>query len=234
MKYRITIPEPCHEDWNKMTPTERGKFCAVCQKEVLDFTHLTDKELVQRLDSGKNICGRFRENQLNVDFHSMENTSIPLKKWWLSVASLLSLGMVGQAQVEQDSAQTVQIEDTNKIIKKDSILLFKGVVVDDFGPIAEAIISNINSGVETSSDMEGKFEIRGSKSDSILILNPNTLAEMEIQLNHLNACSEINLNNVNEIEFEVVTLGFSVISCKKRPWQYIFDLFRSKERKWCK
>lgn len=234
MNYRISIPKPCNEDWNKMIPTEQGKYCAECQKEVLDFTHLTDKELVQRLDSGKNMCGRFREKQLNVDFHSLENTSIPLRKWWLSAASFLSLGISGQAQVEQDSLQTVQVENTNKIIREDSLFLFKAVVFDHLGPIAEATITNMNSGVMTTSDQAGKFEIRGSESDTILILNPYNLAEMEIKLNHLHACNEINLDNRNEIEFEVVVIGMPVISCKKRPWQFIFDLFRSEERKWCK
>ena len=42
----ISIPEPCHEDWARMTATEKGKFCSVCTNEVFEFTFKTDVELV--------------------------------------------------------------------------------------------------------------------------------------------------------------------------------------------
>ena len=35
---KITIPTPCHENWNEMTPNEMGRHCTVCSKTVKDFT----------------------------------------------------------------------------------------------------------------------------------------------------------------------------------------------------
>jgi hypothetical protein len=35
---QLHIDSPCHEDWSRMTPTERGRHCAKCSKEVLDLT----------------------------------------------------------------------------------------------------------------------------------------------------------------------------------------------------
>jgi hypothetical protein len=62
----ISIPQPCHEDWNSMTETERGKFCSACKKEVLDFTKLTDTELLTLIRINKyQLCGKFSESQLN-------------------------------------------------------------------------------------------------------------------------------------------------------------------------
>lgn len=61
----IRIPEPCHEDWAKMTATEKGKFCGVCTKEVFDFTSKTDEELVKFLTKNKNACGKLKNSQLN-------------------------------------------------------------------------------------------------------------------------------------------------------------------------
>ncbi|GER60892.1 hypothetical protein ULMA_30000 [Patiriisocius marinus] len=61
----ISIPEPCHEDWAKMTPTQKGRHCASCEKEVTDFTQKTDEELVKLLSNSGNSCGRFKESQIN-------------------------------------------------------------------------------------------------------------------------------------------------------------------------
>ena len=61
----LYIPKPCHEDWNKMTPTERGKFCSACSKHVIDFSLMSDTQILNILSnqSGK-VCGRFDAAQL--------------------------------------------------------------------------------------------------------------------------------------------------------------------------
>ena len=64
--FKIYIPEPCHEDWDKMTPNEQGAYCKVCAKTVVDFSGKTDREiehfLLENIDN--KVCGRFRVNQL--------------------------------------------------------------------------------------------------------------------------------------------------------------------------
>ncbi|MCP2026924.1 hypothetical protein L1276_002068 [Flavobacterium sp. HSC-32F16] len=66
-KYKITIPEPCHEDWNKMIPDERGRFCISCSKTVVDFTSMLPDEIQYFFIQNQNnkICGRFKKSQLN-------------------------------------------------------------------------------------------------------------------------------------------------------------------------
>lgn len=67
--FKIYIPEPCHEDWGKMTPNEQGAYCRVCTKTVVDFSERTDED-VQKflLDNAENkICGRFRVSQIEND-----------------------------------------------------------------------------------------------------------------------------------------------------------------------
>jgi len=46
-KISLMIPTPCHEDWDKMTPEEKGRCCASCQKTVLDLTKMGDRELAE-------------------------------------------------------------------------------------------------------------------------------------------------------------------------------------------
>jgi len=68
----LSIPEPCHEDWQEMTPNQQGKFCGACAKTVVDFTKKSVKE----------IQSFFIENQGKkyVDVFSKNNwTPLPLK-----------------------------------------------------------------------------------------------------------------------------------------------------------
>jgi len=40
----ILFPEPCHEDWDRMKPEGRAKFCKSCSKPVHDLTQYTPEE----------------------------------------------------------------------------------------------------------------------------------------------------------------------------------------------
>ncbi len=66
-KHKITIPEPCHENWNKMTPKDNGRFCLSCSKTVIDFTSMLPEEVQHFFiqNQNKNICGRFKKSQLD-------------------------------------------------------------------------------------------------------------------------------------------------------------------------
>jgi hypothetical protein len=61
----LSIPIPCHENWENMTPNKRGRQCASCNKTVVDFSQYSDKQLVEFFTKVKdNICGRISTFQL--------------------------------------------------------------------------------------------------------------------------------------------------------------------------
>jgi hypothetical protein len=64
----IEIPEPCHEDWQDMTPQEKGRFCDKCCKVVVDFTNMATDKVIEFIQERKNdrVCGRFRPDQIVV------------------------------------------------------------------------------------------------------------------------------------------------------------------------
>ncbi len=66
-KLTITIPHPCSEKWDKMGPAEKGRFCASCQKTVIDFSALTDAAIMNTIKAAGsgNLCGHFHPSQLN-------------------------------------------------------------------------------------------------------------------------------------------------------------------------
>lgn len=73
---KLTIPTPCHENWDQMAPAEQGRFCSVCVKTVKDFTTVPDEGIVDAFSqNSEDICGRFKTSQLNRDLQfSLVNT----------------------------------------------------------------------------------------------------------------------------------------------------------------
>ena len=64
---QLSIPEPCHQNWQDMTPTQQGRFCNACAKEVIDFSTMSDSEVLNYFSSLKNekVCGRAYPDQLD-------------------------------------------------------------------------------------------------------------------------------------------------------------------------
>lgn len=66
-KIHITIPSPCNENWDTMLPEEKGRFCQLCTKTVIDFTDYSEEEInayfSKKMES--KTCGRFKKEQLS-------------------------------------------------------------------------------------------------------------------------------------------------------------------------
>lgn len=81
---RLSVPKPCHEDWNKMTLNEQGAFCKVCAKTVVDFSTMSDEEVLNYFKNKgeEKTCGRFKASQLapyefRVDIRSIARGRFP-------------------------------------------------------------------------------------------------------------------------------------------------------------
>ena len=69
--FYLFVPQPCHENWDLMTPTEQGRFCQSCRKEVRDFSQMPVADILRVLQQApdNSVCGRIpastlRESQL--------------------------------------------------------------------------------------------------------------------------------------------------------------------------
>lgn len=123
---RISINEPCHENWSAMTPSEQGAFCGKCQIDVIDFSGKTpnDVKLILEANVGKHLCGRFKKTQLddlNASYVEWDNQSAKTFQSKFLYACLIVFGMtlfscntpdemmLGEISIEnyqQDSSQT--------------------------------------------------------------------------------------------------------------------------------
>jgi hypothetical protein len=84
----LRIPQPCAQSWAAMTPTTAGRHCAACQKTVVDFTYLTDAELLAYFQQATGeTCGRLRRDQQNRPLLPA-TPGRPAARWraWLALA----------------------------------------------------------------------------------------------------------------------------------------------------
>jgi CarboxypepD_reg-like domain/Secretion system C-terminal sorting domain len=106
---QLTIADPCHENWDNMTQAEKGRFCASCQKQVVDFTNMSDSQLaaffkkpVQSLSKDGSVCGRFFQDQLERDIE-IPRKRIPWVKYFFQFALpafLFSMKATAQGKVK--------------------------------------------------------------------------------------------------------------------------------------
>ncbi len=96
---KIIIPAPCHENWDSMTPDEKGRFCSVCSKTVRDFRNAPDEEIIDAFSgSSENICGNFNETQLERDLRYSFINSIFIK---FAVGFILTSGGFVSLEAQQ-------------------------------------------------------------------------------------------------------------------------------------
>ena len=76
-RFQLHIPVPCHENWDRMTKTAQGRHCASCQKLVIDFSKMTDGEVIHFFQnaSGQSVCGRLMDDQVGRYFQPSKKPS---------------------------------------------------------------------------------------------------------------------------------------------------------------
>ena len=215
-KVNISIPEPCHENWEAMTPEDKGRFCSVCTKTVFDFTKASDKEIIEHLNKDANTCGRFASSQLNRDL------IIPKEKssyWIIATATLFSfLGIGSQSaysQVKQDTIQTDKKDLNQDSIKtKKNPFTITGVVSDNLGPMYGANIVIKGSTIGISTDFDGKYSIKVNEGD-ILVFSYLGFKNIEIIAETKNTIINVKMQE----DYDSVTVGIIVMGdIKKRTF----------------
>jgi hypothetical protein len=181
--FQLNIPTPCHERWEDFTPTNTGGFCGACQKNVIDFTKMTDSELVAYFrdlnHTNGQSCGRFRSDQLGKDFDvnawfpdwnfsdTILNYEIPLSDFsnasktiklpaikGMKIVRNLTMAMLTFVWVEQGMAQQRQI---------------KGQVTDSEGvPLIGTSVSVKGTKRGVNTDKDGKYQLVVEEKDVLI------------------------------------------------------------------
>ena len=170
-KIKITIPKPCHENWLEMSVTEKGKFCANCQKDVINFTTASNREILNHYSKNSKICGRFTKDQLN------RNIFIPKEKssvWMLITASIITFfGLGSQTAKAQELVKTEQTDkkqlDDSKTVEIKDESSYHGIVYDENKlPLPGVNVMIKGTKIITQTDLDGKFSIKANKRDILV------------------------------------------------------------------
>ncbi len=168
---QFQIPEPCSENWNKMHSLPGGRFCDNCEKTVVDFSQMTDNELVRFFEKNdQQLCGRFRSDQLDKE--------IELPRVQTSFQKLKSIAAIAAGLLAWNTApaQTISPQESISIVKKTKAVKgekcqrkisnttfskkkFKGIVKDQNGETLIGVNILLEKNKGTVTDIDGTFEL---------------------------------------------------------------------------
>ena len=239
---RISVEKPCTENFENFRQTSAGGFCDSCQKEVIDFTTMTSKELLKHFSntSGK-TCGRFKTSQLKMYepiMNNKTNTNFVSRGIAVMGFSLLSLCAISNVQA-QDVASNDKLAKTEVSILQQPMVMGKiavekytitGTVLDEENlPLAgvNVVLKGSTEGVVT--DFDGKFEFpRALEVDDVLVFSYIGYDAKEYTITHsASKTIDITINfDFSDVELmgEVVVGG--AYKTKRNIFQKFIGLFK--------
>lgn len=228
--FTISVKEPCTQNWDEMSPDNSGRFCASCQKTVVDFTKFSGEELIAYFQQRKNIfCGRLTEKQLSIPIPQRPKrlTFWAVNKFAAaSLIAAMGLPFKADAQVSiTPTHNTPEREADNPVPEK--LTLIKGVVKDENGegiPGATITVKGTDKG--TVSDIDGRFQLELPERDSAYKLVCNALGMISPKI-IIDESGSINIIMENDYNTEIMGV-VTIIKTKPTLWQRLTKPFRRK------
>lgn len=169
--FTVTIPEPCQENWNEMTPREQGRFCSVCTKTVVDFSTMTDTQLFSVLKNGAgNMCGHFHKEQLDRTITAPKKPKWILQPFWKYFVGLFLFIKPAVAKAQGKPVCTpvipdkpyvkmgiVAVDNRPKKIEKE----ITGIIMNTSKQALSGVVINVKGTTKyTTADSKGNFKIK--------------------------------------------------------------------------
>lgn len=177
-KIMLSISNPCHERWDQMTQVEKGKFCASCQKTVVDFTGMNDRQLAEFFKKANDsTCGLFYQDQLNRNI-TVPRKRIPWIKYFFQFslpAFLVSIKTYGQTKNVVKGDTVVCLRATMgkvarlETIKEENRQIHGKIVSEKNEPVPYTTVAKKGTNIATVTDSSGNFSLHVPvKGDCIL------------------------------------------------------------------
>lgn len=241
--FTLSINTPCAEKFESFQSTKQGGFCQSCQKEVIDFTKMTDKEILQFFkNSQEKTCGRFHDFQLKTYSEALSPKKQNLWKAFgmgLMSFSLFSLFSIQKSEAKNHTSVINPISEKendyqpihHSKVLGDSISV-EGNIIDENGePLPGVTILIKGTPRGTASGINGDFTIHNVNIGDILIFSGVGLETEELTIRGTSS---------NKLDAQIVEMKMKVMSCvmvgevavkhvyqsKPSLWQRIKNIFR--------
>ncbi len=248
---KISIPEPCPESWDKMHQTQKGKFCDLCTKEVIDFTKWTDSEIIQYFEKAQTsktstTCGRLSTQQVERINQILQNHTSQQPNLWrifawafsaTALSSVVALQNVNAAEkpVNQELIRTLtnEIEHKNNNLENEKDTLKQSWVivgtvksVMDGMPLPGVTVMIKGGTVGTQTDVEGVYKLSieqfSNQSEVILQFSFIGMETYEQKITMQNTVCDVNMEDGGQWMGEVVVTG----NFLQRTWRRTKSFFK--------
>jgi len=169
--FTLSIQTPCSEKFDQFSPTSSGGFCQSCQKEVVDFTGMSEGEIQQYIKAnGKLSCGRFHASQLKT--YTPQPTT-PQKSWrhaWGAGIMAFSLFAAFPFLSAKAQTPTLALIDQERNAEEDAteggiptpkLKVVKGIVRTESGePLEGTVVLVKGTNVGMFTDNKGRFALK--------------------------------------------------------------------------
>ncbi|HMU47709.1 MAG TPA: carboxypeptidase-like regulatory domain-containing protein [Chitinophagaceae bacterium] len=148
-KIQLSIPTPCHENWDAMTPVEKGKFCGSCQKQVVDFSTMSDRQVAEffKKPSTGSVCGRFMTEQLDREIE-IPKKRIPWLKYFFGILLPAFFMSKASAQKLMGKVAAMPNRDTLRVSANEELRTLGMVLPTEIKPVVGDTICTNTSNVK--------------------------------------------------------------------------------------
>lgn len=218
---KLSVPSACRQSWSDMQVVKNGRYCNACQKTVIDFTAMTDAEVIRHFQqNAAATCGRFTSDQLNRNLF-LPRKPFPFLKYLIFVslpAFLFSLKTEAQVQPAATKASPVTLKK-QKDKKVRNIKLISGLVNNGVGAAQPGVLVYVaGTNQHTVTNARGEFNLESVLPMDTIVFHHTDHYELRLPATRFEKDGLVQMRAIQAM------LGGPVVAFTPKP--------RTKKKKW--
>jgi hypothetical protein len=214
---QIHVDNPCQQKWEDMQGSASGSFCNSCKKNVVDFTGMSDNQLIEFFKKKPvDVCGRFYSDQLDTTL-KIPAKSIPWLKYFfqISLPALLFSYKASAQRLLKKYREPLVLTEKKRV---HSLTLVPGIHISGRvtglkgEPVAFAsiMIEGTNEGV--AADSNGVFTLKSSNAIMILEVSAAVYEKKHVPITSLHTDIVLNVALIENINLEAIRINSKGVS----------------------